>query len=544
MIDVIGLGLIAPIINLIINPDSQLTKTIIEFVSHFTGNHEHNFYLIFFSVLLFILYVIKNLISLASQALIMNFAYKQLASLQCRLMSLYQNMNYLEYIKRKNAEYIRNINELSKYCIDSLYFSIMIIADTIILIVITTYLIFFDFKVLLYLITVIIFIYFPLQLLLKPKSMRYGKNIIEAVVLIYKNISESVLCFKEIKVINKESFFLERIKKAANEIYINKIKNFVAINAPRHMLEIGMIFFIVSFIILFSLKNSDSKDIIAILSVFGVAGIRALPLTANIARNTINLSHHSEPIKIIYNDLINLKKMTKVYDENYFLIDRFENIQFKNVSFKYPSSDQYVFKNLNFSIKSNECIGIVGKSGAGKTTLIDLFLGLLNPQEGEISVNNKIIKKNLDLSKITAYLPQQALTLESSIIDNITLENNRKNIDEKKLISSIKNADLENLIESLPNKTRSVISDEGLRLSGGQNQRLALARIFYHAKEIIIMDEATSSLDKETEELILENINNFKGKRTIIVITHKESTLKYVDKIFEIKNKKLNIINK
>lgn len=544
MIDVIGLGLIAPIINLIINPDSQLTKTIIEFVSHFTGNHEHNFYLIFFSVLLFILYVIKNLISLASQALIMNFAYKQLASLQCRLMSLYQNMNYLEYIKRKNAEYIRNINELSKYCIDSLYFSIMIIADTIILIVITTYLIFFDFKVLLYLITVIIFIYFPLQLLLKPKSMRYGKNIIEAVVLIYKNISESVLCFKEIKVINKESFFLERIKKAANEIYINKIKNFVAINAPRHMLEIGMIFFIVSFIILFSLKNSDSKDIIAILSVFGVAGIRALPLTANIARNTINLSHHSEPIKIIYNDLINLKKMTKVYDENYFLIDRFENIQFKNVSFKYPSSDQYVFKNLNFSIKSNECIGIVGKSGAGKTTLIDLFLGLLNPQEGEISVNNKIIKKNLDLSKITAYLPQQALTLESSIIDNITLENNRKNIDEKKLISSIKNADLENLIESLPNKTRSVISDEGLRLSGGQNQRLALARIFYHAKEIIIMDEATSSLDKETEELILENINNFKGKKTIIVITHKESTLKYVDKIFEIKNKKLNIINK
>ena len=420
----------------------------------------------------------------------------------------------------------------------------MIIADTIILIVITTYLIFFDFKVLLYLITVIIFIYFPLQLLLKPKSMRYGKNIIEAVVLIYKNISESVLCFKEIKVINKESFFLERIKKAANEIYINKIKNFVAINAPRHMLEIGMIFFIVSFIILFSLKNSDSKDIIAILSVFGVAGIRALPLTANIARNTINLSHHSEPIKIIYNDLINLKKMTKVYDENYFLIDRFENIQFKNVSFKYPSSDQYVFKNLNFSIKSNECIGIVGKSGAGKTTLIDLFLGLLNPQEGEISVNNKIIKKNLDLSKITAYLPQQALTLESSIIDNITLENNRKNIDEKKLISSIKNADLENLIESLPNKTRSVISDEGLRLSGGQNQRLALARIFYHAKEIIIMDEATSSLDKETEELILENINNFKGKKTIIVITHKESTLKYVDKIFEIKNKKLNIINK
>ena len=545
VVDVIGLGLIAPIINLIINPESQITKNIIGFASNIIGNHDYNFYIIFFSILLFVLYVLKNIIALVSQALIMNFAYKQFATLQSRLMSIYQNMDYLEYIKRKNVEYIRNINELCKHCIDSLNFSIIIIADSIILLVITTYLIFFNFKVLLYLILILACIYFPLQILLKPRSMRYGKNIVEAVVSIYKNISESVSGFKEIKVINKEKFFLERIKKAANEIYINKIKNHIVVNAPRHMLEIGMIFFVISFIILFTLQNPTTKNIIPIISVFGVAGIRMLPLTANISKNMINLSHFNESIKIIHHDLKNLKKISKDIKFGEYLKDEFKNVKFKNIYFQYPSSTQPVFEGLNLSIKSNECIGIIGKSGIGKTTLIDLFLGLLKPQSGEIIINDHQIKKeNLDLSEITAYLPQQALILESSIRDNITLEDRSEDISNNKLKESIKNANLESLIENLSNNYNSKIGDRGLRLSGGQNQRLALARIFYHAKDIIIMDEATSSLDKETEGIIVENINNFKGKKTIIVITHKESTLKYVDKIFEIKNRKLTIVEK
>ena len=544
-VDVIGLGLIAPIINLIINPESQITKNIIGFASNIIGNHDYNFYIIFFSILLFVLYVLKNVIALVSQALIMNFAYKQFATLQSRLMSIYQNMDYLEYIKRKNVEYIRNINELCKHCIDSLNFSIIIIADSIILLVITTYLIFFNFKVLLYLILILACIYFPLQILLKPRSMRYGKNIVEAVVSIYKNISESVSGFKEIKVINKEKFFLERIKKAANEIYINKIKNHIVVNAPRHMLEIGMIFFVISFIILFTLQNPTTKNIIPIISVFGVAGIRMLPLTANISKNMINLSHFNESVKIIHHDLKNLKKISKDIKFGEYLKDEFKNVKFKNIYFQYPSSTQPVFEGLNLSIKSNECIGIIGKSGIGKTTLIDLFLGLLKPQSGEIIINDHQIKKeNLDLSEITAYLPQQALILESSIRDNITLEDRSEDISNNKLKESIKNANLESLIENLSNNYNSKIGDRGLRLSGGQNQRLALARIFYHAKDIIIMDEATSSLDKETEGIIVENINNFKGKKTIIVITHKESTLKYVDKIFEIKNRKLTIVEK
>lgn len=540
IVDVIGLGLIAPIISLIVNPESELTRNIIDFSSKIVGEHDYNFYLILFSILLLVLYTLKNIISLGSQALIMNFAYKQFAFLQSRMMSIYQNMDYLDYVKRKNVEYIRNVNDLCKNCIDSVNFSILIIADAIILVFITFYLISFNFKVLLYLLFIILIIYFPLQIILKPKSLRYGKNIVEAVISIYKNISESVTGFKEIKVINKEDFFLFRIKKAANEIYINKIKNHIVINAPRHLLEIGMIFFVVSFIVIFSLQNSSSKDAIAIISVFGVAGIRMLPITANISRNMINLSHHNESVKIIFDDFEKFKRENKNNYLDNSTNDEFKSIKLKNIFFKYPSSKSPVFENLSLEVNANECIGIIGKSGSGKTTLIDLLLGLLKPQKGSIFINDNIIKdKNLHLSKITAYLPQQALILESSIVDNIVLENNKKKVDQSKLIESIENADLSSLINNLPKKYESKLSDEGLRFSGGQNQRLALARIFYHAKDIIVMDEATSSLDMETEKKIVENINKFKGKKTVIVITHKSSTLKNVDKVFEIKNGKL-----
>lgn len=543
-IDVIGLGLIAPIINLIVSPQSEVTQNIIIFASKFIGDQEYNYYIIFFSILLLIIYVIKNIISLGSQTLIMNFAYKQFAYLQSRLMSIYQNMDYLEYIKRKNVDYIRNINELCKHCIDSLNFSIVIIADLIVLLLIVSYLFFFNFKILIFLILIFAIIYVTLQLLLKPKSMRYGKNIIEAVSEIYKNISETIIGFKEIKVIKKEEFFLERIKSAANIIWKNKIKNHIVINAPRHIYEIGMIFFIVSFIIYFVLQGNEAKNIFTIVGVFGVAGARMLPLAASVSRNMINIGHHNEAIKIIFSDLKNLKE-NKVSNFKDIKDKNFKKVEFKNIYFRYPAASEPVFEEINLNIRSKECIGIIGKSGAGKTTLIDLFLGFLKPQKGEIFINDKLIEINdLNLSSITAYLPQQALILESSLKDNITLENDNKNIEIEKIDAAIKNANLDNYLSNLPNKYETKIGEQGLRLSGGQNQRLALARIFYHAKEIIIMDEATSSLDKETESIIVENINNFKGKKTIIVITHKESTLKYVDKIFEIKDRKLRIINK
>ena len=164
----------------------------------------------------------------------------------------------------------------------------------------------------------------------------------------------------------------------------------------------------------------------------------------------------------------------------------------------------------------------------------------LKPQKGEIVINDKSsLNLDFDLSSLAAYLPQEPLLLESSIEENVTLQINKTLINRDEFKLSLKNSNIDDFVNSLPNREKTVIGDKGLRLSGGQAQRITLARIFYHAKDIIIMDEATSSLDRQTEDEIIENLNSYKGKKTIVVITHKKETLKYVDKVFQIKNKNL-----
>ena len=198
-----------------------------------------------------------------------------------------------------------------------------------------------------------------------------------------------------------------------------------------------------------------------------------------------------------------------------------------------------LLKNLNFNNK-NECVGIVGPSGSGKTTLIDIILGLLSPSNGEIFINGKILKNHVSiLEGNIAYLPQEPMVLEESIETNITLEKDKTKINSKKLSQSIIYSNFEEVLAKLTSGLNTMIGDKGVRLSGGQNKRLALARVLYHGKNFLILDEATSSLDKESENYIAEQIKILKGNYTIILISHQLNLLKHCDKIYKIDNKKI-----
>ena len=217
-----------------------------------------------------------------------------------------------------------------------------------------------------------------------------------------------------------------------------------------------------------------------------------------------------------------------------------ENIKFENVKFIYRNSKEQVFENLNFEIKKNQCIGIVGESGSGKTTFVDILLGLLEPSHGKILINGMSVQNySSNLMGNIAYLPQEPIVLDESVQTNIALEEDIKKIDKNKLEKSIQNSNLTKVIQRLDRGVETLIGENGIRLSGGQNKRLALARTFYHGKNFLILDEATSSLDKENENFIAEQINELKGKFTIIIISHQMNFLRYCDKIYKIENKKI-----
>jgi len=539
MIDIISLGLVAPIVVIITNPENVLISNLTLFLNPVIGEFNYNKYLYFLTFGLVVMFIIKNIISITTKWLITRFAYKQYAILQTKVTSLYQNMDYLEFIKRQKTVYIRNINELCKACIDALEKSLLTISDLIVLTIILIYLFTVDYQSLSVLFFLIIFIYTISILFLRPLSIKYGQNANLAVKNIYKNISETVNGFKEIKVIKKQEFFLKNLKDSAHDVYKNKTKNTLFSLIPKHLLEIGLIIFIVGYLLINIYTNTETEKYLSTLSVFAVAGLRLMPTANSISANILNLGFFKPSIEVIYSDINSLKQLEKNNLKEQ-IENNFTSLELKNISFKYPSSDQFILKNLNLLIKSRDCIGIIGPSGSGKTTLIDILLGLIKPTGGIVKINNKESgETNYNLSNFTSYLTQSPAILERSIVENISLENDLKKVDYKKLNESIINADLNQFIQSLNKGDKTQIGENGVRLSGGQEQRLALARSFYHSKDIIIMDEATSSLDEKSENTIVERINKLRGNKTIIVITHRMNTLKYFDKVYKLENQKL-----
>jgi ATP-binding cassette subfamily C protein len=347
---------------------------------------------------------------------------------------------------------------------------------------------------------------------------------------------------KETKILEKDSFFTNNLFNYANIITETQKKALLIHDSPKHILEFLFLLIGVIFIYYLSLTNQDLKFYFPIIGVYLLASIRLLPSISFIITSLNKVAGLYSSANILYEDFKNFSTEKK-YDakrSNNNLVN-INSIRMEDLSFSYKNSKDKIFEKINFDIKKNECIGIIGDSGSGKTTFVDILLGLLKPSGGKIYLNDKLLPENFSLSGNIAYLPQEPLVLEESIKTNISLEKEENKIDEKKISQSVKRANLENVILRLPNGLNTLIGKNGVRLSGGQNKRVALARTFYHGKEFIIVDEATSSLDKNAENFIAEEIKNIKGKVTIIIISHSKNIIKYCDKIYEVKNKTISI---
>ena len=282
------------------------------------------------------------------------------------------------------------------------------------------------------------------------------------------------------------------------------------------------------------------NDIVPTIGVFAVACARLLPSISSILNDFTRINYSKFATDTCYNDIKNIQNIDLTKRRE------IENLSFKKIILKMFHLNTQIQKNilnkLNFEINQNDVIAIVGPSGSGKTTLIDLLLGLLNPTEGEISINQNKLKNENNLSILSAYLPQNCLVIEDTIKKNISLELDKDKIDLNLVNKSLEEANLKTFVDTLPEGVETKIGENSLRLSGGQTQRLAIARNFYLKKEIIIMDEATSSLDEENEDSIIDSLNNIKVKKTIILITHKLKLLKNFEKIFSLENGRLSKI--
>ena len=538
--DLMGLGLIAAYISAMIDVSNQYSLAAQQFLNNLGYSVSEADILKYLGAGLVIIFLCKALISVGLHYISIFFSFKQANILRSKLMISFQSLPYEEYLLRNSSEYITSVQTYVGHFSQVLYAYLRLASDTIVAIAIVSFLLFVNAPSLTLFAFLIGGSWFLYEKLFKQKVIDAGIETNVGARQLNQGVQEGISGLKEIRILGIESFFLDQVKKGSKKNIRNIAKkNLISIIA-RYFLEFVLVLFVVSFILFAPFLGLDMEEVLPTLGLFAVASLRLLPMANQVLASTIEIRFGRNGVSKVYNDIVNadnreqeshnfsephLKKADK----------KFEEIAFKNVSFKYHSSTDWILKDLDLLIKSGESVGIIGPSGAGKTTFLDVLLGLLEPQEGKIIFNQESFKESIDQWRSqVAYLPQEIFLTDSTLKSNVALGLPLEMIDEEKVCKSLSQAKLDSLVSELPNGVETLLGENGIRLSGGQRQRVALARSFYYQRNVLILDEATSSLDNETEREIVEEIKDFKAEKTLIVIAHRYSTIEHCDRIYKL----------
>ena len=388
-----------------------------------------------------------------------------------------------------------------------------------------------------------IFIYSVFMLYNKRKLSDLSYKIVDSTDYQIKFVQETFGSIRDLKISNLEDQFINSYYK--NDIllrYSDAQARFIK-SYPRFIVEVLVLVFVSLLLIIFKVGLKVELDI-AYLSMFALGIQKVLPTLQNSYLTWSSLKSNSKSVDDI------LSKLNETVEDNINSVKPLifkKSISLKNIFYKYPESDKKILKNINLTIKKGERIGITGKTGVGKSTIVDLITGLLTPQEGHLIVDDAIIDKNKNITywkswlKAISYVSQNYYLSDTSIEKNIAFGIDKINIDKKRLKKACQISESLEFINDLPYKFHEIIGERGIKLSGGQRQRIALARALYKLESILIMDEASSALDKLTEKSILENISKLDNSLTIIIVSHKQEMLDLCNKVYRIENNTLKL---
>ena len=543
MLELIGIGLIAPYIALVVDAKSTLDGVLGQVVRMVGLPNNAEQLLLYLGVMLVSIFLIKTILSIWINSVIVFYSNNQQVKLSNILMKSYQSLDYIEYINRNSSEYVHGINNLSSDYASILLLLLRSLSNLIISIVIIIFLVWQTPLELLLLIVITASFIYGYDVLFKEKVSDYGRKTNKYTNHILKTIHESMDGFKEIRVLGKEKYFRKELLDGQknNAFYLSKSQ--IISTIPRYALELLLMIFIVLLVVISLFFGGDLKTLAPTLAVFGVAALKLLPAANSLSTTLTVLRGSRHSISILYDDIQNFDKSkdknVKEYASN--INNEFNNLTLNKIGFSYTSKNKEL-NDISLEIKKGESIGFMGQSGSGKTTLVDIILGLLKPDSGSISYNGIDLNKSLHSWLLqVAYLPQQVFLIDDTLRSNIALGLNEEDIDNKKIFSSLKQASLLEFVESIPSGIHTIVGDKGIRLSGGQRQRIALARAFYHNRNVLIMDESTSALDNETEREVVNEIKRLKNNKTTIVIAHRMSTLQYCDRIYKVDKGRISL---
>ena len=547
ILESIGISAIMPLISIMAN-DNFLAQH--PQIYEYTSIDNPSSFISFLAVFLIFFYLCKNLFLTWLLKKQINFVLNWQIFFASRLNFLYLNKSYLFHLERNTANLLKNFSTLIPFLCSTLILPILLlITEVSSAFAIWLMLVFIDPFASVLVAGILGLIIVVILKTIKKQASEKGAELANYSTLYTQWLNQGLGAIKETKISCKETFFYNKFSNTY-KIYSKASAwlNF-ANQLPRLLIETAVTCAFLLMIIIRIYLGEEPAELVPILGVLALAAFRLMPSANRIVIHINSIKFAIPSFNELYDDLLEIKNNPELFEQTEHALQQTpipftEKISVQDLEFSYPASKKPVLKNVSFDIPVNNFVGIVGKTGAGKTTFVDILLGLFEPSSGNITVDGINIYDNIRAWQANiAYVPQTVYLVDGSIRDNIALGIDENEINEQQIEKVLKMAQLYDFVIGLPDALNTRVGERGIMLSGGQRQRIGIARALYYEPKVLVLDEATSALDNETEKSITDTLLTLKGKITIIAIAHRTSTLEQCDFKVEFENGQARIIN-
>ena len=544
-----GVGMLVQTVTVVIDPAAVEKSRLVGTVYEVLGFKDYGSFSIAVMALLIVVFVVKNVFLFVQQKLTFAFVYTNQFRTSERMMRNYLRRGYEYFLNADTAVVQRSITSDVNNMYALILALLQLMSDGAVSLFVVCYCLTQSGAMMLLLAAVLVILMIIIKKVLKPIMYRAGKENQDYYSGLFKWISQTVQGIKEVKVAGKEQYFAGEYQKCGRG-YVNAVQRYSLYNnIPKLLIETACVAVMMGYMIFQTAAGRSTGDMLETLSTLAAAAFVLLPCVNRI-NNHINSIAYFETFFMGVSDNLQDEISGEKVDMSFAAEEEEklpvkEVIELKGITYAYPNTDKLIFDHADMSIPVGRAVGIVGTSGAGKSTMADILLGLLEVREGAVYADGVDVKQHYrKWMKNIGYIPQMIFMLDDTIRRNVAFGVPEDKIDEERLWEVLREAQLDEFVKSLPQGLDTGIGERGIRLSGGQRQRIGIARALYHDPEVLVLDEATSALDNDTEKAIMDSINRFYGRKTLIIIAHRLQTIEQCDIVYRVEEGKVKIERK
>lgn len=536
-LELLAVMVFVPFIEVLQNQGTIQEKWYLKAVFDLFGFHSNKSFLVLISVGIIGIYVVKNVYLILEKDYIFRFSYNTQMKLSTRLLGAYMKEPYTFHLNHNIAILQRSLHEDTSRFMQVILYSLELLAELAVSGVLVIYLLVVSKSITIIVLGFLAVFVGGFLMISRKYSKRLGFENQGYQGKIFQWMNQALGGIKEIKILERESYFTDEFrkywKKYARGLRIARTISIL----PKYTVEaVSMTGLLIAVIVKLLFGEADSVYFISQLAAFAVAAMRLMPSVGRINEHASNMLYALPSVELVYHDLVGIEGLVSNEEKERIRDWRLQKeIQVQGVSYHYPDTEEWVLDNVSLTIRKGTTVAFIGSTGSGKTTMVDIILGLLTPVKGAVLADGINVHEHpKTFHAQVGYIPQTIYLSDDTIRNNIAFGLREEEISEEAVRAAVEKAQLREFIESLPHGLDTIVGDRGVRLSGGQRQRIGIARALYHDPEILVLDEATSALDNETESAVMEAIEHLQGMKTMLIIAHRLTTIRHVDVIYEV----------